>query len=277
MKQWVTELFGRPKALVGMIHVGALPGTPWARDPVAELSRRAAREAQLLAAEGFDAVMIENMHDRPYLRQSVGPEIVAAMTAVLDEVRQAVEVPIGVQILAGANSEALAVAFCGGAAFIRAENFVYAHVADEGLMDRADAGPLLRYRRELGAERIRILADVKKKHASHTLTVDLEADEVAQAAAFFGADGVVVTGSVTGRPADVLELRQVTAAVEVPVAIGSGLTAENLPEYWPWADLFIVGSFIKHDGRWDQPPDRQRVRRMVKAARELRARDESIP
>jgi hypothetical protein len=191
------------------------------------------------------------------------------MAAVLEEVRRAVEVPIGVQILAGANREALAVAYCGGASFIRAENFVYAHVADEGLMDRADAGPLLRYRREIGAEQVAILADVKKKHASHTLTVDLEADEVARSAVFFGADGVVVTGLVTGRPADPLEVREVAATVEVPVAIGSGLTAGNLSDYWPVAELFIVGSSIKCDGRWDRPPDVERVRQVVRAAREL--------
>ena len=84
--------------------------------------------------------MIENMHDRPYLRQSVGPEVTATMAAVLDAIRRAVDVPLGVQILAGANREALAVAFAGGASFIRAENFVFAHVADEGLMPDADAG-----------------------------------------------------------------------------------------------------------------------------------------
>jgi predicted TIM-barrel enzyme len=66
------------------------------------------------------------------LRQRVGPEIVSGMAAVVNAVRAAVDVPLGVQILAGANREALAVALAAGAAFIRAENFVFAHVADEG-------------------------------------------------------------------------------------------------------------------------------------------------
>jgi len=80
--------------------------------------------------------------------------------------------PLGVQVLAAANREALAVALAVGATFVRVENFVYAHVADEGLMPVADAGPLLRYRRQIGADHVKILADVKKKHSSHALTAE---------------------------------------------------------------------------------------------------------
>ena len=95
------------------------------------------------------------------------------MTAVGLAVRQASTLPLGVQILAAANREALAVAQACGAAFVRVENFAYAHVADEGLMPTAEAGPLLRYRRQIGADSIQIIADVKKKHSSHAITADV--------------------------------------------------------------------------------------------------------
>lgn len=266
----IEELFGTNKALVGMVHVAALPGTPLASRPMSAIIDQAVGEARLLADAGFDGIMIENMHDRPYLRQTVGPEIVSAMAAVLDAVRSAVDRPLGVQILAGANREALAVAAAGGAAFIRAENFVFAHVADEGLMPEAEAGALLRYRREIGAEHIRIFADVKKKHASHALTADLDIGRAARAAAFFGADVVVVTGPATGEAVSIEDVREVGAAVERPVAIGSGVTPDNLPALWNLADLFIVGSFIKLDGLWHHPPDPDRVRACVRAAGCLR-------
>src|SRR5207244_6543665 len=64
-------------AVVGVIHVGALPGTPRASEPLAALERRARAEAGAYRAAGVDAVMVENMHDVPYLRGGVGPEIVA--------------------------------------------------------------------------------------------------------------------------------------------------------------------------------------------------------
>ncbi len=266
----VEELFGPGKAVVGMVHVGALPGTPFAAKPAGAIIEQAVAEARLLSAAGFDAVLIENMHDRPYLRQRVGPEIVASMAGVLDAVRSAVDKPLGVQILAGANREALAVALAGGASFIRAENFVFAHVADEGLMPEADAGPLLRYRREIGAEHIRIFADVKKKHSSHAVTADVDLAEAARATAFFGADGLVVTGRATGEPTAVEDVREVSATVELPVAVGSGVTPENLPRLWEPADIFIVGSFIKFGGRWDQPPDPDRVEALMRTVSRLR-------
>ena len=267
----VEELFGRPKAAVGMIHVAALPGSPPASQGVGHIAAQAVAEARTLAAAGFDALMIENMHDRPYWRQQAGPETVAAMTAVLQEVRAAIEVPVGVQILAGANREALAVALAGGGSFIRAENFVFAHVADEGLMGEADAARLLRYRREIGAEHIRVYADVKKKHASHAITGDLDIAAAAQAAAFFGADGVIVTGEATGCATNLADVRAASAAVELPVAIGSGLCPENLPEAWDTADVFIVGSFYKQDGRWDRPPDEHRLELFMSVVERLRS------
>jgi hypothetical protein len=266
----IEEIFAAPKAVVAMIHVGALPGTPYSSLPVHALIARAVDEARVLADAGFDGLIVENMHDRPYLRNEVGPEITGAMTAVLDAVRQKVSLPLGVQLLAGANTEALAAAHAGGAAFIRAENFVFAHVADEGIMDRAEAGPLLRYRRHLDAEHIRVFADIKKKHAAHALTADVDLAETARAAAFCGADGVVVSGISTGQPVELNELREVSAAVELPVIVGSGLTPENLPEHWDWADVFIAGSYLKKDGQWHRPPDPDRVETFMRAVRGLR-------
>src|SRR5439155_20052417 len=148
-------------------------------------------------------------------RRAVGPEIVAAMTAIGREIRRAVPIPLGVQVLAGANREALAVAQACGGAFVRVEGFVFAHVADEGLSE-SDAAELLRYRRAIGAEGIRVFADIRKKHSAHAITADVSLVEVARAAEFFLADGVIVTGTATGREADPREVNEVSAAVGIP-------------------------------------------------------------
>ena len=128
----MNSLFSVPRALIGVIHVAALPGTPGARLDVAAIAEAAVAEARMYEAAGFHALAIENTHDRPYLKSSVGPEITAAMSVIGCEVRRAVALPLGVQILAGANLAALAVAHACGAAFVRVEGFVFAHVADEG-------------------------------------------------------------------------------------------------------------------------------------------------
>jgi len=250
-------------ALVGMVHVPALPGSPrWGGDMAAVLGA-AVRDAEALLAGGCDALIVENMHDLPYLRGAVGPETVAAMALATARV-VACGAPTGVQVLAGANREALGVALAAGASFVRAEAFAYAHVADEGWLD-ASAGELLRARRALGAD-VAFWADVKKKHAAHAVTADLSLADAARGTAFCGADALIVTGSETGRAADPDD---VVAAREagLPVAVGSGVTEANAAAFAERADALIVGSWLKQDGDWRRPVDPARVRRLVAAMR----------
>lgn len=262
------SVFARPKALIGMVHVRALPGTPRNSKSIDAICEMATKEAGMLAGAGFDAILIENMHDVPYLRGNVGPEIVASMTRVGLAVRQAAgDTPVGVQVLAAANCEAIAVAQAIGASFVRVENFVFAHVADEGLMDEASAGPLLRYRKRIGADDIAIFADIKKKHAAHTLTGDVSLAEVASAAAFSGASGVIVTGGSTGNATSLTDIRAAKGGSHLPVLVGSGANADTIQALLQHADGVIVGSALKVGGKWSNEMDYDAVKRLAKAAR----------
>jgi uncharacterized protein len=175
-----------------------------------------------------------------------------------------------VQVLAGANREALAVALAAGASFVRVEGFVFAHVADEGIIE-SSAGELLRYRRQIGAEGVAVFADVKKKHSAHAITADVDIAETAHAAEFFLADGLVVTGAATGLPADAREVRAVADTVAIPVLVGSGITPANLAEDAA-ADAFIVGSSVKQGGHWSNPIDPEALRALARAFAALPAR-----
>jgi membrane complex biogenesis BtpA family protein len=263
----VTALFEVPRALIGTIHVGALPGTPGNKKSVAAIAEDASREARVYETAGFHGLAIENTHDRPYLKGSVGPEIGAAMAVIGSEVRRVSSLPLGVQVLAGANLWALAVAHACGAAFVRVEGFVFAHVADEGLIE-SSAGALLRYRRTIGAENVKIFADIKKKHSAHAITADVDIVETAKAAEFFQANGVIVSGVSTGEPADACEVRAVSEAVSIPTLIGSGITPENIGEYAA-ASAFIVGSSVKEDGNWENALEETRVRALVRALEKI--------
>jgi uncharacterized protein len=240
---------------------------------------QAVAEARLLVETGFDAIIIENMHDRPYVHARHGPEVVAAMTRIGAAVSEAargaragVAVPLGVQILSGGNREALAVALAVGGSFIRCENFVFAHIADEGLLPEAEAGALLRYRNQIGAEHIQIFTDIKKKHASHAITADVPIEEAADAAQFFGSDGLIVTGTATGKPCRIEDLLAVARVTDLPLLVGSGVTPESCPELLAHADALIVGSAIKQHGFWENPPDEARCRAMVDAVGAARTR-----
>lgn len=259
------------KAMIGMVHVGALPGTPHGTRAVRELAARAVEEARVLAKAGFDAIILENMHDRPYVQGAKPPEIVAAMTVVGAAVRAAVkEMPLGVQILSGGNKEAIAVAHAIGAQFIRCENFVFSHIADEGLVEKAEAGELLRYRRSIGAQSVLVFTDIKKKHASHAITADITLTDSAEAAEFFSADGVIITGTATGKPTSPADVAEAKAATNLPVWVGSGVTADQVAALFEHADALIVGTAIKRGGKWENPVEAARCVKMMQAARGVR-------
>lgn len=258
------KIFQKRKALVGMVHVHALPGTPGYRGSIDAILEAALRDAQELRSAGMDGVIIENMHDLPYLNRDAGPEITACMTRIGLILKQETKLPTGIQILAAANKQALAVAQAAGLDFIRAEGFVFGHVADEGWID-AQAGELLRYRKQIGAENVAIFADIKKKHSAHAVTADVDLLETARAAEFFLADGVIVTGTSTGAKAKPEDLEMLHGKVGIPVWVGSGIDLENAKSYASICDGVIVGSSIKVEGKWQNPVDGERSRRIVDA------------
>ncbi|MEM7146301.1 MAG: BtpA/SgcQ family protein [Verrucomicrobiota bacterium] len=256
------------KTVAAMIHVPALPGTPHSSIPVPKMIPAVRNEAKIYRDHGADAILVENMHDRPYLRgDDVGHEITAALSVLAAEIKDAAGLPCGIQILAAANKQALACAHANNLDFIRAEGFAFTHVADEGLID-SNAAELLRYRKSIGAENIAVLTDIKKKHSSHAITADIDVVETAHAASFFLSDGLILTGAATGREADLEEVRAVKNALpDTPLVIGSGTTPENIRDYLALADGVIVGTAIKQNTDWTQPPDPARLKSLLQAAR----------
>ncbi len=250
--------FELQKTIIGMIHVDPLPGTPKYAGSVKLIIDKAIQEAKLYQYLGIEALMIENMHDVPYLNRNVGSEITSIMSVILYEIKKLAGINCGIQILAGANIDALAAANSAGADFIRAEGFVFAHVADEGIIN-SDAGELLRYRKQIGADDILIFTDIKKKHSSHQITADVDIVDTAKAAQFFLSDGVIITGNSTGEKPSLDEIKCVKEKIDIPVLAGSGITSENVKSYLEYCDALIIGSYFKKDGKWFNPVDKDRV------------------
>jgi len=255
------KIFKTPKPIIGMIHVDALPGTPKYNGSVTNIIEKAKQEATIYKNEGIDAIMLENMHDIPYLKREVGHEISTLMAIIAYEIKKITSLPIGIQILAGANKAAISVANSAGLDFIRTEGFVFSHIADEGFFE-SDAGELKRFQKMIGADNILIFNDIKKKHSSHQITKDVDIVETAKAAEFFLSDGVIITGKATGEFADPKEVENVKANIKIPVLIGSGITDKNLYDYLNIADGFIIGSFFKKNGYWANEIDIEKVKKI---------------
>ena len=260
----MSSLFTRSKPVVGVIHVGALPGTPRNVDTVSRLAEVARSEARTYRDCGVDGIIIENMHDVPYLRGRVGPEIVAAMTVIASVVKDESSLPVGIQILAGANLEAMAVAHAANLNFIRAEGYAFAHVADEGLI-QSSAAELLRFRKMIGATGVQVWADIKKKHSAHAITADVSLGITAETVEFMGADCLIVTGRMTGEAPVIDDVRDARSYSELPVFLGSGTNPENIAQFVNDANGFIIGTAFKIDGIWSNTVDPRRVERLMSA------------
>jgi membrane complex biogenesis BtpA family protein len=254
------------KTLAAMIALRPLPGSPrYDGDDRAIMDEALSDLDQYLAA-GVEALVLENSHDLPYIKPPLPAPAITLVRRIARAVRRRFDGPIGIQMLEAANETALEIAAACDLDFLRVEGYVFAHVGGAGLIEGC-AGKLLRLRKKLGCESIRVFGDVKKKHCSHALTGDLDITDVVKQAEFFLIDGVVVTGPRTGETPDVRELRRVRKTARVPVLIGSGMTPENIHTYLPLADIFIVGSTLRENGDFLGRLDPGRLERFVRAFR----------
>jgi uncharacterized protein len=248
--------------LIGMIHLRALPGSARWGGSMQEVIDAALVDAEALVAGGVDAIMVENYGDVPFRKEEVEPQTVAAMTRALVEIRRAVHLPLGVNVLRNDARSAMAIAAVVGASMIRVNVHTGAMLTDQGVIE-GRAAETLALRTRLGAD-VKILADVNVKHARPLAPFPIE--ESASDAVERGlADALIVTGSRTGGAVDLEQLRRARAAVDVPVLVGSGVTADSIAALRDECDGTIVGSWLKVDGDVSRPVDIERVRRLVAA------------
>jgi hypothetical protein len=244
-----------------MVHLLPLPGAPLYAGSLAAVLESALRDARAIAAGGCDGVIVENFGDKPFTKGRVASETVAAMTRVVAEIVGAVAVPVGVNVLRNDAHSALAIAAATGAAFIRVNIHTGAMLTDQGLIE-GEAYETLR-RRAAIAPQAAIFADHLVKHA--VPLGDVEPLQSAKDLRLRGlADALIVTGAETGAAPDAARLRALRAAVDAPLLIGSGLTAENADAFSD-ADAAIVGTSIKRDARVDAEVEQTRVAQIVRA------------
>jgi membrane complex biogenesis BtpA family protein len=254
------------RTVIGMVHLVPLPGSPRWAGSMRDVIAAALADARALIDGGVDALLVENFGDAPFTPGRVEPATVAAMSVVAAEVRR--EFPrtrLGLNVLKNDARAALGVAAAVGAEFIRVNVHAGAVLADQGVV-QSDAYGTLRDRRLLGVD-VAILADVGGKHAVPLAPVETE--QMARDLVHRGlADALVVSGAATGQATPLGEVKRVRSAVpDVPLLIGSGVTAETAAELLSVADGLIVGTSVKRDGDVRQPVDRARVEKLVAAAR----------
>jgi uncharacterized protein len=266
---WVRELFGVDRPVVGMLHLGALPGDP-AFDASAGLGRvldGARRDLDALQEGGVDAVMISNEFSLPYLTRTE-PITAICMARIVGELLPRIERPFGVNVLWDGEAS-IDLAAATGAAFVR-EIFSGVYASDFGLWN-TDVGRTARHRRRMDAGHVRLLFNIVPEAASYVARHDVA--EIARSTVFNGRpDALCVSGLTAGAPTDSSILRAVKDAVpRTPVFVNTGVNDRNAEEQLAIADGAVVGTFFKRDGVFENPVDRARVERLMGIVRGLRA------
>ena len=264
MGSWVQDVFGRSKPIIAMAHIPALPGTPrydadLGMDGLVEQVRT---DLKHLVAGGVDAVMFCNEDDRPPSFKA-RPEQIAAFTVVVTELRPA-DMVFGVDFLWDPIA-ALSIGAATGAAFIR-EVVTGVYESDMGLW-APNAEELLRLRRNLGAEDLKIFYNVAPEFCS-PLGTRTNAQRAESAIVSSLADGILVSGPMAGVEPDYSAIKEVKDAVgdQAPVFLNTGAKVSNIGQYFNVADGVIVGSSLKIDGYTWNPVDPKRVQEFVSTA-----------
>ena len=263
------ETFGAPAPIVGMVHLDALPGAPGHEGDFESVRTAALRDARALESGGVDALLVENFGDAPFYPDDVPSHVVASMTRVAADLREAVDLPLGVNVLRNDAAAAISVAAAAGGSFVRVNVHAGARVTDQGVVE-GRAHETIRLRERLDAD-VRILADLDVKHSAPL--ADGFSPTIEEVVERGRADGVIISGATTGDGVDRDRLDTVVArrddlGLDVPVFVGSGVTAETVGNLLDVADGVIVGTALKEDGVTTNPVDPEAVAAVVEAARD---------
>ena len=266
-------LFGRSKPVIAMMHLPPLPGRPLydSKGGMASMVDALRRDLDILQDGGVDGLLFCNEGDRPYsLHIDRAP--IAAMAAVIGELRPHIRLPYGVDMLWDPMA-ALALAQAVRASFVR-EVFTGVYDSDMGLW-QPDAAATLDYRRHIGAEHVRLFFNIEPEFARPVSPRPIGALAHSVVVSSL-ADAILISGAMAGAEANLDHIREAKLAVpNTPVLANTGVKVETVRATLAVADGVIVGTGLKQDGYTWNPVDAERVRRFMDEVQAARAFSEA--
>ena len=253
------------------------------------LQERLLREAELYFKFGADTLLLENIAAPYFVRDYQPLAVFAVMSRLARRLRECYpDGQFAIQILAFGENLAMDIAVRYGFSFIRGESLLFSGWRPEGCTpNQGNLARLYMLRNQLvdtlpdlsASQKIipEVYADIQKKHTvfpEELGRLDLWLENLL----FLKLEGVVLTGSATGKPVKSEDLQKTSAAVvEVvrkikelseqewypEIVVGSGVTPENLQECKKFATAAIVGSSLKENGYWECPLDHLRLQKFM--------------
>ena len=268
MSEWMQELFGVKKPVIGMCHLHPLPGDPKyeAQKGLEWVYDRALDDLRALQAGGVDAVMFSNEFSLPYLTK-VETVTVASMARVIAELKADINSTLGVNVLWD-PAASLDLAVATDAKFVR-EIFTGVYASDYGIWN-TNCGAVIRHQHAIGAQDVRLLFNIVPESASYMAERDVA--DIARSTVFnTNPDALCVSGLTAGAETSAQTLGIVKAAVpDTPVFANTGVRVSNVDEQLSVADGAVIGTAFKQDGYIWNPIEEGRVKGIMDKVRELR-------
>jgi membrane complex biogenesis BtpA family protein len=252
------DTLGKQKAIIGMVHLGPMPGTPFYEEgSYAAVKERAVADGVALYKGGATGCLVQTIDQVYSTVDEADPARIAAVSNIVYEIARSTgpAFQIGVQILRNAIQASLAVAKVSGGSFLRCGALVGATMTGDGLMD-SDPMAVAEYRRRLNAMDIKLIAEV---HSMHFKALDDTSPvEIAKNAVRVGADAVSL-----GDPDERLTLEMVRevreALPDTPIFLAGYTNHDNAARLLPAVDGAYVGTCLEKSG-WGSAIDEGRVR-----------------
>jgi uncharacterized protein len=255
------DTLGKKKVVIGMVHLLPMPGTPFYQEGAVEQAvENAVADATALEQGGADGCLIQTV-DRVYpASDEADYACVAAVATIVKAVADATgpTFQIGVQMMLNALKASVAVAKVCGGSFLRCTALVGATVTAAGMV-KANPHDFLTYRARIGAQHIKLIAEVNSRHFQWL--GDKPTADVARMAVRVGANAVEVAHPDEETNARLVrDIKQTMP--HLPVILGGHTTHGNVARRLAEADGVFVGACLKAD-RWDGRVDVERVRAYV--------------
>jgi uncharacterized protein len=255
--------------VIGMVQLAALPGSSrYAGGRIDDRLAAALEEADVLAGQGVDVLMVQNLGDLPVASQATSAQV-AWMTRVTAEIRSRFDLPVGLNLLENDAEAMFAIASAAAADFVRIKVYVGAMMTPFG-METAQAHVAIRARNACDAGNIAIFADVHDRTGNPVASGGF-AEDLDFAVRLGGADGLVLTGKTYQETLEFAAIARKQLGA-FPIVIGGGVNADNFAEIAGVADGAIVSSSLKDSASAFGKFDPAKVKIFMEEANRVRSR-----
>ena len=242
MSELVSLIKSGRKPVVGMVQLGPLAGSSrYKGGRIEETLDNALTEAEVLASNGIDVLMVQNLGDLPVGARATSAQV-AWMTRIATEVRLRFSMPVGLNLLENDAEAMFAVASAARADFVRIKVYVGAMMTPFGI-ESGQAFAAIRARNACDAGDVAIFADVHDRTSAPIASGGF-AEDVEYAIRLGGADGLVLTGKSYDQTLEFVDVARKHIGT-APVLVGGGVHAMNFAEVARVADGVIVSSSLK--------------------------------